>query len=137
MTDYKVDQETAELEFERFLEAMDIDADTKAMSEEDRAGFEGQKQTIVMAIRKGRLHVNENGEPVFTPSTVDIDGGTLTFYEPSGASYMAMDTKKKGQDVGKMFAMMSDMTKQPAKVFANMKQRDLKVCQAVAVLFLA
>lgn len=137
MTEYKVDRETAEQEFDRFLDAMDIDGDTAGMTDEDRQGFDGQKQTIVSAIRKGRLYINENGEPVFTPSTVEIDGGVITFYEPSGASYMAMDSKKKGHDVAKMYAMMADMTKQPAKVFAKMKQRDLKVCQAVAVLFLA
>lgn len=137
MTEYKVDRQTAESEFDRFLDSMDIDGDTSQMSEEDRAGFESQRQTVVSAIMKGHLVINESGEPVLEPRTVEVPDGRITFHEPQGASYMAMDMKKKGHDVGKMFALMGEMTKQPPKVFANMKQRDLKICQAISVLFLA
>lgn len=137
MTEYKVDRQTAENEFDRFLDSMDIDGDTSQMSEEDRNGFQSQRQTVISAIMKGHLVINESGEPVLEPRTVEVPDGRITFHEPQGASYMAMDMKKKGHDVGKMFALMGEMTKQPPKVFANMKQRDLKICQAISVLFLA
>lgn len=135
MSDFIVDAETAEAEFGRFLDCMDISSDTSTMDDESREGFLSQKRTIINAIQRGHLIINDDGEPVYTPRTVDC--GPITFAEPSGAAYMAMDRKKKGEDIGKMFAMMADITKQPAKTFANMKQRDLKVCQALVVLFLA
>jgi hypothetical protein len=64
------------------------------------------------------------------------DGDPITFYEPTGASLMAMDRKKKAEDIGKLYATMADMTKQPIKRFAGMKYRDLKVCIAITSLFL-
>ncbi len=137
MKELIVDEQTALVDFERFIDAMDIDGNTSAMNEEDRNGFEGQRKVVVTAITKGALVINDVGEPVFSPASVDVPSGTITFYEPTGAAYMAMDRKKKGEDVGKMFSMMADMTKQHPSIFAKMKQRDLKVCQALAVLFLA
>lgn len=132
--DNKVDAESANMEVDRFLEEMDIESDRGGMDEEDRAGFDNARATIVRAIRRGRLVINDSGEPVYTPASVDT--GPITFHEPTGAAFMEMDRRKKGQDVSKMYAIMAGMTKQHAKVFSDMRNRDLKVCQAVTTLFL-
>lgn len=135
MTDeYKVDAQTAESEVDRFLEAMDIDADRQGMDEDSRSGYDNARATLVRAIRRGHLVINDEGEPVYTPRTVDT--GPITFREPTGATFMEMDRKKSGQDVGKLMAIMAGMTSQPSKTFANMKKRDFSVCQAVTTLFL-
>jgi len=131
----RVAKEVAEDEFNRFLDVMEIDADSSNMNDEDRQSFEQQKSRVVNAIMYGDMVINESGEPVYTPSRSE-NKDAITFHEPTGASLMAMDMKKKTQDVSKMFATMADFTATPVKVFAKMKIKDLNVCLAVTTLFL-
>jgi hypothetical protein len=72
---------------------------------------------------------------VYTPRR-SKDIGDITFREPTGATLTAMDRKNQGEDVGKMFATMADMTGTTAKTFAGMQMSDLKVCMAIFNLFL-
>lgn len=132
MMENKIDRETAEREFDRFMDAMDLDTDSSAWDEDDRKSFDQQKDRIVRAIQNGSLVVNDDGEPVYTTGAE-----TLTFHEPKGSALMAMDRRKKGEDVGKFYATMADITGTNAKTFALMKNRDLKVCMAITALFLA
>ena len=129
----KVDRETAEREFDRFVEAMDLDGDSSEWDEDDRKGYDLQKGKVISAIMSGSLVVNEDGEPVFNPT---VDGDALTFSEPTGAALMAMDRKKKAEDMGKLFAMMAAITGVHPGTFAKMKNRDLKVCMAITTLFM-
>lgn len=130
----KVAIDVAEQEFERFADAMDLDIDTSVMDEEDKAAFEGTRRKVVRAIQKGRLVVNDDGEPVFSPVTVDCD--PLVFREPLGGTFISMDRKKKNQNVSKMVGIMAEMTGQSEKLFARMKNRDFTVCQSIVTLFL-
>lgn len=130
-----VDREVAESEFDRFCEAMDLDVDPAGMDDGDKRSFESARRQLIKAICAGHLAVDEQGQPVYTPR-VGPACDPITFYEPSGASLMAMDQKKKGHDVAKLYATMADMTRQPLVRFSKMKERDLKVCRAVTLLFL-
>lgn len=137
--EYVVDKETAEAEFRRFCHAMDIDDDTNDMDEEDAESFRHQKKQVVRAIRKGTLSFNNNGEAVYAPVSekVQVLDGQIVFHEPTGADKMEVDKHKEGQNAHKMYAMLASVTKQPQKVYANMNQRDLKVCEALfALLFM-
>ena len=126
--------DVAECEFQRFVDLMDIDDSTN--ESEEAADFQKLKDRLISAMQSGALVINENGEPIYTPQrTKDID--PLTFHEPTGASLMAMDRRKKTEDMAKLYAAMSDMTKTHASTFSKMKMFDLKVCIAVATLFLA
>jgi hypothetical protein len=136
MAENKINAEMAELEFERFGDAMDLDFDTSFMDEEDRKGFEQAKRRIVKAIMSGAMTVNEDGCPVFVPQRAEGDVNPITFYEPTGATYMAMDRKKKTEDMGKTMALMADYTKQSTGLFSKMKNADFKICLAVTTLFL-
>jgi len=132
-----VDRETAEREFARFCDAMDIDNDTGAMDQEDADSFAQQRRNIVRAMERGKLVINEDGEAVISPDSVAVNGGSITFHEPTGADKMEIDKHRQGQNMHAMYAAMGSATKQPSKVYANMKQRDLKVCEAVfALLFM-
>lgn len=131
----KIAKEVAEAEFDRFAEAMDLDVDPADMDEEDKKSFEQQRQRVVKAIQSGSLVINENGEPVFTPQRTK-DAEPLTFHEPTGASLMAMDRKKKTEDIGKLYATMGDITKTHASTFSKMPMGDLKICMALVTLFL-
>lgn len=131
----KIAREVAEAEFQRFADTMELDVDASKMDPEDAKSLIQQREMIVRAIENGRMIVSDNGEPVYTPTSGE--GKPITFYEPTGATLMAMDGKKKNADVSKLYSAIGDMTRQPPAMFSRMPQRDLKVCIAVASLFLA
>lgn len=137
MTDYNIDQETAEAEFQRFIDENEIDADEQYMDAEDLKAFNKQKRRLVRAIRDGSLVIDEEGRPVYTPQVAaSTTHNPLTFRQRSGASLMASDMKKSGHDVGKTYAIMADMTQREAKVFAGLVGRDIKVCEAIFVFLM-
>ena len=134
MSEQVIATEVAEAEFLRFVEEMDLDVDEKHMSAEELDAFRGQKRKLILAMEAGRLVIDEKGQPVYTPQLGDTK--SITFYEPDGAVLMSMDKKKAGENVAKTYATMGAMTKTSAERFANMRGRDLKVCQALYLLFL-
>lgn len=131
----KIALDVAEVEFKRFGDLMDLDLDPLDMDEDDKKGFEQQKKRVISSIQNGSLIINDNGEPVFTPQGIS-DANPITFREPTGASLMAMDRKKRTEDVAKLYASMADMTGSSSGIFSKMKMRDLKVCMAITTLFL-
>ena len=131
-TENKVDIKTAESEFERFVEAMDLDLDTADMDNEDVVAFKKTKNRLIHAIQKGSLVFNEDGEAVYTPINVKSKHtDAITFHERTGASLMAMDTKKKGHDVAKTYAVLGNMTGLHQSVFAGLVGIDVKICEAI------
>lgn len=135
MTDEKVAEEVAEQEFERFLAEMDLVIDEKGMDAEDLASFKDAKGKVVRAMQRGSLVIDEKGQPIFTPVAGNAE--TITFYEPTGATLMEADRAKRNHDIDKMMKVLGSTTKKGARVFAEMSMRDLKVCQAIMMLFLA
>lgn len=135
--DNKISKDMAELDFNKFTEKMDLDVNTEGMSVDDKRDFTVQKDRLVRCIMEGSLVIDEEGQPIYTPQRAGVDVNSITFYEPTGASYIAMDRKKAGEDMGKMFATMADITKTSSGLFAKMKNTDLKVCIAMTLLFLA
>ncbi len=131
----KMPKDMAEDEFHRFTEAMDLEFDVEEMDDKDREAFENHKKVMIKALRDGSLVINENGEPTYTLKKSKTPT-TLTFREPRGSSFIAMDGKKMG-DVGKMYACMADMTGVHQSTFSNAHYRDLKVMQTITTLFLA
>jgi len=130
-----VSQEVAEAEFERFVEAMEIDLDTTGLDEEEIRDTQQDKTRIVRAIKNGRVTVNEGGLIAFVPRT---DGaGPIIFHAPTGAALAAMDKKKGHHDVGKMYSSMASITRTSEATFSKMEMPDLKVCMAIWTLFLA
>lgn len=132
-----VDKETAEVEFDRFVDAMDLDLDTVDMDAEDLTGFIKQKSRVINAIQKGALVINDEGEAVYTPRNAKSKyQEAITFHERTGASLMAMDGKKKGYDVAKTYAVLADMCKVHPSVFAGLVGADVKVCEALFALLM-
>ena len=135
MVEYKVNQETAMVEFDRFTESMDLDLDLTGMDDEDKIDFSKHRGALIRAIQIGSLVINDEGEPVFTPQREN--GESITFHEPRGSALMAMDRKKKNHDMGKLFATMAEMTGRNPGTFSKMLMPDLKICMAIGTLFLA
>jgi len=130
-------KDVAEAEFNRFTEKMDLDVNTEGMSADDKRDFTLQKDRLVRCIMEGSLTIDEDGQPTYTPQRAGGDVNAITFYEPTGASYIAMDRKKVGEDMGKLFATMADITQTSSGLFSKMKNADLKVCMSITTLFLA
>lgn len=129
--------EQAELEFDRFIEAMDLDVDTSEMDAEDLTGFNKQKKRILKAIQKGALVFNGDGEAVYTPQNEKSKyKEPITFHERTGASIMAMDGKKKGHDAAKMYAVLAEMCDVHPKIFAGLVGTDVKICEALFALLM-
>lgn len=133
----KVAREVCEAEFTRFLEAMDLTekCDAKQYDGDDLKSFLDTKATIISAMERGLLCVDEKGQPVYTPQLGN--SGPIVFYEPSGADLMAMDQAKKGHDIEKQNKLLAAMTKRHPGDFAKLAMRDYRVCTAIQVLFLA
>lgn len=133
----KVDRESAEVEFARFVDMMALDIDEATLDDEDKKGLFENKRRIINALMAGSLVVNDKGEPIFTPAR---DGSSshnpIIFHEPTGSAVMEMDRKKDGHDIGKMVAVMANVTKTSAAKFAGLKYADLKVCMAIMMLYL-
>lgn len=133
----KIDAKTAELEFDRWADAMDLDLDPAGMDDKDAAAFNKQKRRIVSAIADGALVIGSDGLATYTPQNDKTPyKDPITFNERTGASLMAMDGKGKNQDVAKTYAMMADMCGVNAKVFAGMVGVDAKVCEALYVFLM-
>lgn len=131
----KVGPAPAELEFNRFVAAMKLDVEEEYLNDEDKAGLQLNRRRMLRAIEDGSLVIDGDGIPIYTPQRSD-NTEPITFHEPTGASLMAMDRKKAGADVGKMFSIMADFTRTEQGRFAGLKTSDLNVCMAVATLYL-
>jgi len=130
-------QEVAEAEFDRFTELMDLDVDQSSMDTEDVEQFLKIKRRLLRAIRKGALVVNEDGEAVYAPQrSASKYRDPLTFHERTGADLMAMDSRKKGHDMSKTYAIMAGMCRVHPKVFAGLAGIDGKVCEAIFTLLM-
>lgn len=132
-----IDEETAKIEFDRFTESMDLDLDKSNMDAEDLTAFEKNKNRILTAIQRGAMIINEDGEAVYTPQHKRSKyKESITFHERTGASLMAMDSKKKNHDVAKTYAVMADMCSVHPGIFAGLVGTDVKVCEAIFSLLM-
>lgn len=134
-TKSKVGPAPAELEFNRFVEAMNLDVEDEYLNDEDKAGLTLNRRRMIRAIEAGSLVIDGDGTPIYTPQRSD-NTEPILFHEPTGASLMAMDRKKTGADVGKMFSIMADFTRTEPGRFAGLKTSDLNICMAIATLYL-
>lgn len=132
-----VAKEVAEAEFDRFVDAMDLDLDTADMDAEDLTAFNKQKRRILNAMQAGSLLINDKGEAVYAPQNPKSKyKEAITFHERTGASLMATDGKKKNQDAAKTYAMIADITGLHPGVYAGLVGIDIKVCEALFALLM-
>lgn len=137
MTKNKINLEMAEAEFNKFCDSMYFDIDETAMSEDELKSFKDNKFKIVKAISNGSLIITDTGEPIYTP-VKSKDKTPITFYEMTGADLMATDKAKDTESVRKLYSIMQSITKMPVGHFSKLSYSpDLKVCMAIATLFLA
>jgi hypothetical protein len=132
-----VAKEVAESEFDRMCTARRLDIDESTMDDEDKAKFAELKKPIIRAIMGGHVIVSEAGDPTFTPPVAG--GKPLTFHRPTGATFMAMDSKD-GKYKGQLTAMASaitEMTRTTPGDVSKLEAPDFQLCCSLANLFLA
>jgi hypothetical protein len=139
--EFVVDRETAIIDFETFCNDWYIGYDTSIMTEDDQVNFEKVKQQIILAIRDGRLCYNRDDETflyiISGKLSKDLVGEQITIRRPKGDGYMEMDRFKDGQNMRKVYAMLSTMIGHPVQFISRLDGIDLKIIQAVQTLFLA
>lgn len=141
MSNFVIDFETANDEFERFCEAWELDIDEATMNDEEKVDYQGLKNKIVKAIRKGRLCLLDDETLEYTISEKTKNekkaGQKLTIKRPEGSTYLSMDRYKDNQGVHKFYAILGEMTGHDPRYFSDFDGIDLKPLQAVVSLFLA
>jgi len=133
MDDQKIAQEVAENEFDRFVDAMDLEIEPDLMGEDEANAFEKQKRRIVRAIERGTLIIDEQGYAIYTPVHTTLDK-PLRFSQFNGAALTATDGKKRDARASQLHAMMGQMTKVGPNTFTKMQGIDTKVCMALTML---
>jgi hypothetical protein len=134
----KVSVEVATSEFEKFAECMDLDLDERDMTGEEKVDFGQLKSQFIRGVQTGHITMNEAGEPtVVFKLPPEGQPTSITFYEPDGAAFLALDKGKKNADISKRYMMMAEICKCQPSLFGKLKNRDLKICQMIIALFLA
>lgn len=137
MNDFDVDLETAEHGFNQWGEAMDLDFDVTKMDTDDLNGFNRLKDRVVTAIQKGSATFSDDGEIIYHPQKERSKyKDPIVFRERTGASMMAMDRSKKGEDAKKTYMVMADMTGLHPNQITTLVGIDIKVCEAIFQLLM-
>lgn len=130
----RVDRESAELEFERFLDVMRLRRRWKKQRDaEAQANIDEAREVFIEAMQVGSLVVSENGEPTFSPESNPEK--TITFRMPTGKTIMAVDGERETQKVHQFYAMLADATGETKQTFVKLPHYDMDVVQAIALLF--
>ncbi|HKY40787.1 MAG TPA: hypothetical protein VJN18_32855 [Polyangiaceae bacterium] len=85
----KIAKEVAEKEFEKLCVSRRIETDITTFNEREKAIFNARKADMLRLMMAGTLVLNEQGDPVYTPSLKDAK--PLTFHRVTGAVLMEAD----------------------------------------------
>lgn len=130
--EFKVAREVAEDELQRFADSFGLDFDVE--SDDEKAQLEGLKRPILRAVMRGKLVINDDGCPVFTPSSVDC--GPLTIRRPVGSDFMGPADRAQSE-LAKSVAVLASVTGKDASLFGKMAMSDFKVLKALVLFFTA
>lgn len=128
-----LDRESAEAEFDRFVDSMNIDMDVTGIDENDKRDLLKDRAVVLRSLQKGTLVIDDSGFPIFTT----MENEEIHFRYMTGQMLSAMDYAKKDHSVGKMYKSMAAATKKTEAFFNGMNLADVKVCMSIWNLFLA
>ena len=132
MRDQVVDRTTAENDFNRFVEAMDLRLDRETMDQNERRDINEDIDVIIWEIMHGILTVNDDGALVLHPKKHD----PITFHEPSASAMAAMDRLKEHQKIGQMYALIAGICDAaPSVIKHKLTGHEFDTCTRVYMLF--
>jgi hypothetical protein len=126
-------------EFYNWCDANDIDRAVEGMDDDDRKSFLKIERHFTTAIKEKRLVV-DGDKLVYTISDRSpTKGEKLTVRRPNGRAMLAMDGYKESQQNQKLqafIAAISGVEKRDSQKISTLDDKDYKVLQDVALLFL-
>ncbi len=128
----KVDPETCAKEFARLCSARRILTDEAQMQPEALKSFQESKAEILRLMASGKLTISQAGDAVYTPT----DGKPLTFYPATGAMLMEQDGFGPNENVHRMVAVATAMTKAVPGAIAALPLDDFRAVDDITGFFL-
>jgi len=138
MDELKVSKEQAELEFENWREACDIDFDVSELTEDQQALVAATKRRFIKAMCAGRLEVQDD-EILYTVSDKSPEGFAgkqIKIKNPGARLSLAMDGFKENQRAEKEIAGMSAITGQDVGFFRRLYTTDFNLLEGIMALFM-
>lgn len=128
----KIAVDVCEKQFEALCLKRRIETDVKHMGKIEAVLFESRKRTVLRAMARGELVINNDGNPQFTPPTEP--GATplppIIFYKPTGATLMAQDGFPQNHDVARAAAVATELTKSAPGALSKLESVDFElVCE--------
>jgi len=133
MSTAKVAIEVAEQEFARMCAANRIETDEAELDKDGLKEWRDLRDPIVRDICRGRLVVDGEGRPVYTTA----QGKVLTFGPATMATFIALQTYPKGQDVKNLGAAVGDLTGIGGFEISKQFASDFHAISRIANLFLS
>ena len=130
----RIGRDVAESELRRWMSSMKLVISTTGMDAEDRTQLDLNNRRIINAILDGRLVIDQDGVPVYTPRD-SVDRSPIRFPRPKGKDLMQSDLFKKNHDVTKAFAIMAATSHESLDRYGEMESTDLYVCLAIAGMY--
>ena len=109
------------------------------LSEEEIKSFKINKNTLVRAVKEGRLTFNDDDTAEYTISQKSAEGyrgNKLNIALPTGRFWTATDGYKDNQNMKKLQSCVSVLTGKDIGYFQNIFAGDWKVLQAVVIFFM-
>lgn len=138
MDELTISKEQAELEFDNWREACDIDFDLSELPEDQQALVAAAKRRFIKAMCAGRLEVNGD-ELLYTISDKSPEGFAgkqIKIKNPGARLALAMDGFKENQMIEKEIAGMSAITGQDVGFFRRIYTTDFNLIERVMALFM-
>lgn len=131
----KVAKEVAEDEISRMLSCLDIE--TADLDEDDEKKLNTLRSTLVRAVMRGDLTINDKGEPTMVLRYPVGNVTSVYIPRPKGAAMIPAGDKSAKNQVTAIHATLAALSGLPFRVFEEMDLKtDYKVATALVSLFL-
>lgn len=129
----KIAADVCEVEFKRLCVARRIECDETAMTVNERESFSESKAKLLRMMSRGELVITPAPEnnAVFTPP----GGKPITFYKATGATLMAQDGFGPHDNVGRVTAVATEMTKSIPGELSKLDLEDFRAVTAITNFF--
>jgi hypothetical protein len=129
----KVNSEIAKNDFQRLVDAAEVDVD--GMSEQELAEFEETKRKFIRHIQTGKMNIDDDGLPSIRLRGSEVQ--ELKFRVPYTDTIIAQGRVLNGNDAAKARAMIAEATGVPAKTISrHVIAKDFILAQRILGFFL-
>lgn len=132
---FKLSRESAEEQFNIFLDYYDIDPDDWADNLQD--AFKSAKNRLIRAIMRGLVSI-EAGDPIRVTQYLSKkpDADPILYAEMSGKAKVAMKGKDETDTFGKIYALTGSLTGLGETAITTLKGVDMSIAESLGLLFL-